>query len=319
MVNQQLYCIWLSNTLQSHLVLRLIPPFSVWLHYTWFGLGLDRNWLKRATRWRVEMKLAVGLWPLLLAAWPCTAVVLEKPAQHKRSLPKGLLRPCIGGWEQQGCTFWLGTRSIQQGQKWSLQVCSSNNCIAIVVQLFESISLHISNDREKHLYLVKKNNTNWKNLSPSHFGLQEHGTTCMTTTNLWPNFCTWLWKNCWCHAKSLEDWVNSHGTNRPCKNCFLEKGIQKIQEISCTFGVNSQCLLGIPHYFGLFIPMCFIFGACCFSRDDLQGPLFVHIPKTAGQWGTLWFSNWTAISSDFYFVVQKRGISAVSPPFQSTV
>ena len=53
---------------------------------------------------RVEMKLAVGLWPLLLAA-PCTAVVLEKPAQHKRLLPKGLLRPYIGGWEQQGCPF----------------------------------------------------------------------------------------------------------------------------------------------------------------------------------------------------------------------
>lgn len=96
-------------------------PFSVWLHSTWFGLGLDRNWLaqarQRTPRWRVEMKLAVGLWPLLLAAWPCTAVVLEKPAQHKRLLPKGLLRPYIGGWEQQGCTSGLGTRSIQRGTK----------------------------------------------------------------------------------------------------------------------------------------------------------------------------------------------------------
>ena len=34
-----------------------------------------------------------------------------------------------------------------------------------------------------------------------------------------------------------------------------------------------------------YLPMCFIFGACHFliARDDLQGPLFVHIPKTAGR------------------------------------
>jgi len=63
------------------------------LDWDWIEIG----WLKRATRWRVEMKLAVGLWPLLLAAWPCTAVVLEKPAQHKRSLPKGLLRDDLQG------------------------------------------------------------------------------------------------------------------------------------------------------------------------------------------------------------------------------
>ena len=130
------------------------------LYLIWIGIGSIIGWLKRGValpRWRVEMKLAVGLWPLLLAA-PCTAVVLEKPAQHKRLLPRGLLRPYIGGWEQQGCYVWAAKPGASSGgQKWTLQVCSSYNCIVLVVQLFESISLHISNDREKHLYLVKKN------------------------------------------------------------------------------------------------------------------------------------------------------------------
>ena len=77
--------------------------------------------------------------------------------------------------------------------------------------------------------------------------------------------------------------------------------------------------------------MCFIFGACHFliARDDLQGPLFVHIPKTAGrQLVQCWHSgglvdfrtelphNWKSHGGsleDFFFF---GGSEVRKPPFQ---
>eukprot|EP00435_Cladocopium_sp_Y103_P073635 s36_g44.t1 len=53
--------------------------------------------LSGVTRSTMKCDVLLPRWLLLLAAWPCVAVVLETPVKRKKALPKGLLRDDLQG------------------------------------------------------------------------------------------------------------------------------------------------------------------------------------------------------------------------------